>query len=207
MRRMSLFFLTLLAYATTLAQLDTSDVEIVGFIRSNQLCVLTNSEKRTPYRQLHERYAVIDRTLVEEYGSFNDTIMFNLLREQKSFIDIHGCFNLLNEVFHKFEGNDTVLNWLQQSYPIKFIEDKDGSVFCVIEKNIDYVIHHSVVIDKRYSLQDYNTECFLLVSAPYHLCFNRQPLLSFGDGIYRDFWLDPESKQRVTVIIPLICRN
>lgn len=79
---MSLFFLTLLAYATTLAQLDTSDVEIVGFIRSNQLCVLTNSEKRTPYRQLHKRYAVIDRTLVEEYGSFNDTIMFNLLREQ-----------------------------------------------------------------------------------------------------------------------------
>lgn len=100
-----------------------------------------------------------------------------------------------------------MLNWLQQSYPIKFVEDKDGSFFCVIEKNIDYVIHHSVVIDERYSLQDYNTECFLLVSAPYQLCFNRQPLLSFDDGRCRDFWLDPESKQRVTVIIPLICRN
>lgn len=207
MRRILLFFLMLLAYATTLAQLDTSDVEIVGFIRSNQLCVLTNSEKRTPYHQLHERYAVIDRTLVDEYESFNDTIMINLLREQKSFVDIHDCFNLLNDVFHKFEGNDSILNWLQQSYPVKFIKDKDGKFFCVIEKSISYVIHHSVVVDKRYSFQEYNTECFLLVSAPYYLCFNRQPLLSFGDGIYRDFWLEPESKQRVTVVIPLICKN
>ena len=87
------------------------------------------------------------------------------------------------------------------------IQRQEDLTMDFFEKNIDYVIHHSVVVDKRYSYQEYNTECFLLVSAPYYLCFSRQPLLSFGDGIIRDFWLDPESKQRVTVVIPLICRN
>lgn len=206
MNRIS-FFLLLILIATYGLIAQPNEIEIVGFIHSDQLCLLTNSEKRGPYHHLHERYVVIDRTLVDEYESFNDTIMITLLTEQKSFVDIHDCFNLLNDVFHKLEGNDSIFNWLQQSYPVEFIENKDGGFFCVIEKNIDYVIHHSVVVDKRYSYQEYNTECFLLVSAPYYLCFSIQPLLSFGDGIIRDFWLDPESKQRVTVVIPLICRN
>ena len=103
--------------------------------------------------------------------------------------------------------NDTLLNVVRKSHPVRYVEEKDGRFFGVIEDFIDYISHHPVVIDKNYYYQVFNTECFLLVSAPYRICFNRQPLLSFGDRIYRDFWLDPDSPQKVVVVIPLICDN
>ncbi len=108
---------------------QSDEIEIVGIIHSDQMRVLTNSEKRDSYYFLTERYIVIHEDLINEYKHFNDTIVLNLLREHKAFVGINDCFNLLNDVFHKFEGNDSVLDWLQQSYPIKFIEDKDGSFF------------------------------------------------------------------------------
>lgn len=189
------------------AQIDTNEIEIIGFIHTDQLYMLTNSEKRNPYHRLHERSVVIEKKIMDKYRELNDTIILNLLKNSEAFMYYGDCYNILHDIFHIVKENDTLLNVVRKSHPVRYVEEKDGRFFGVIEDFIDYISHHPIVIDKKYYYQVFNTECFLLVSAPYRICFNRQPLLSFGDGIYRDFWLDPDSPQKVVVVIPLICDN
>lgn len=191
----------------TQAQTDTCGVEIIGFISSDQLCLLTNTEKRDPFPDLYERSVVVDKAIIGKYREVHDPTVVDLLRNNEAYIYYGDCYDILYDIFRLLKGNDTLLSVIQESHPVRYLEGQDGRFFRVVEQNMDYIVHHPIMVDSCYYYQDFNTDCFLLVSAPYRVCFSRQPLLNFGDGIIYDFWLEPESSKKVTVVIPLLCNE
>lgn len=208
MYRKLLFVIVMIASVlTTYAQLDTGEIKIIGFINSDQFCLLTNLEKRSPDHYLNERSVVVNKELLDKHEELNDSIIINLLREGKAFLYYEDCYKILYDVSVLFSGDDSTLKLIQKSHPIRFFEDRDGCLFSIIDEVMDYIIHQPVIVNKKYYYQKISTKCFLLISAPYRICFKKLPCLSYGDGIYRDFWLHPESSQEVMVIIPLICNG
>lgn len=205
-RKIFLSIVILAIVSVAPAQLDTSDIKIVGFVHSDQLCMLTNLEKRVPSHDLNLRSVVVGKDVVDNKIELTDSVIINLLREKEAYMYYGDCYHILNDVFHKFCENDSVQDLIRRSHPIRFFEFPDGGVFSVIDKVVDYITPRSIPINRKYSYQEFNTECFLLVSAPYRICFKKQPCMSYGD-YYHDFWLSPESSMEVVVIIPLICDN
>ena len=186
------------------AQLDTSDIKIVGFVHSDQLRMLTNLEKREPEYDLNMRSVVVWKTVVDNTIELTDSVIIDLLSEKEAYMYYGDCYHILNDVFHIFCENDSVQDLIRRSHPIRFFELPDGGVFSVIDEEVDYVVPRSIPINRKYSYQEFNTECFLLVSAPYRICWKKQPCISYGD-YHHDFWLSPESSMEVVVVIPLIC--
>lgn len=207
LKRLLLFFVMFAFVSRTLAQLDTNDIEIIGVVRSGQLCLLSNTEHRPPSYYLCERQIVIEKNVIDEFNQLNDSLILNLLLNKGAYVYFGNCYLILNDVLHKFRKEDPLYELIQRSHPIRFFEFEEGHYFSVIEKRVDYVKHYPVKVNEKYYYQYFNTDYFLLVSLPYRICSNKLPLMSYGDEIMRDFWLDPESSQDVVVIIPLICDN
>lgn len=173
-------------------------IMITGVVCSSDLCLLTNLQYRGNSSKPHERSIVVEMKEICHLDDINDSLILKFLKEGKGYIHINQCDGILEELRFLCDKYDSIFISPNTSYSIADVADKfSPSKTCII--------HKPTRINNLWSYQQFNTKYFLLVETTYRNCCERFPLVTWGDGIVRDFWLEETSEQPVIVVIPLSC--
>lgn len=184
---------------------DCDSFQIMGIFHIEDLCLVTNHQKRTEYhalfsiqRWMHYRsFCTTQRAL--ESIELNDKTITQLLKEKAVFVSITDCYPFLKEL----------MNCTQDSMLIKDIEESYliHPILNPIEKT-ELCSDSSYCINRRYDYRRFNTSRFLLVLIDFSSFWQKRPLISYEGHVVVDFWLDTEKTgEKVIVVIPLADNN
>ena len=184
---------------------DSDPIEFVGLIHSDQLCYLIDRKYVSP-DMVEFKGVVIDNRILDKSEELNDSTILTLVNKGEAFMIYGAGEYILYDIFQMFEDNDSLLSCLKKSHPVKFFEGRNG-VYIDFSDDVFFMTSPIEKINQEFSYRNFTTSCFLLVSTTYRKFINKQPNKDYGEGLRAGSWLDPDSQQKVTIIIPLFCEE
>lgn len=178
-------------------------IEFVGFINTDQLCLLVNEKQEG--RDIVEKSVVVDKSFIYKSDYLTDSLILTLIENEEVFVDYWEGMNILIDIFHMFEGEDSMLNRIKRSHPVRVFRGEDEEFIVDYTDSLYLELEHVNINDDFY-YRNYTTNCFLLVATTYRTYNDKHPGTGwcYGNHCY-SFWMDPRSQQKVIVVIPLLC--